>query len=213
MSKELKVIMIIGVVFIVGGILLFRNQPQLENPGQPIDSESLVRESSHMTGKKDAKVTVVEFGDYECPACAAAEPTFEQLRQEYKDNPNVNFVFRNFPLPQHQKALVSAEAAEAAGEQGKFWEMHHKLYQNQAKWIGPGDHKALFLQYATELGLDVLKFSQSLEQNKYSDVINTDGSDGQALGVNSTPTFFINGEKTKGYQYDELKSKIEEKLK
>jgi len=214
MSKELKIIIGIGLVVIVGGIILFtQGNPQPVEPSKSADSKSLVREGSHMTGKLDAKVTIVEFGDYECPACATAEPIIERLRQDYKDNANVNFVFRNFPLSQHQKALTSAEAAEAAGEQGKYWEMHDKIYLNQNAWVGTGDHQAIFLSYAKDIGLDVAKWKQSWEQNKFADVIKTDQSDGVSLGVIATPTFFINGEKTDGFKYDNLKSIIESKLK
>jgi len=213
MSKEVKIIIAIAVVVIGGGIWLFTRQPQTAAPGQAVDAKSLLRDTSHMTGSKDAKVIVVEFGDYECPGCAAAEPNVERLRQEYKDNANVNFAFRNFPLPQHRYALITAEAAEAAGAQGKFWEMHDKLYQAQGEWSASQSPLDLLANYAQQLGLDVNKLKQEVQNNTYADVIKADQSDATSLSVNSTPTFFINGEKTSGYQYDELKSKIEEKLK
>lgn len=214
MSKEAKIMVGIAVAVIAGGMLLFvtSGNPQPAEPGQPADSQSLVRETSHMTGKKDAKVTIVEFGDYECPACAAAEPTMERLREEYKNNPEVNFVFRNFPLPQHKKALPAAQVAEAAAEQGKFWEMVSKLYLNQSQWIGANDHQAVFLTYAQELGLDLDKFKTGWQQQKFSAVISSDQADGVTLGVNSTPTIFINGEKMRGFAYETLKTKIEEQL-
>jgi protein-disulfide isomerase len=214
MTKEIKIMIGIAVVVIIGGVLLFTTSNSTPaEVGAPVDNSQLIRSNSHMTGKADAKVTIVEFGDYECPACAAAEPVVERLRTEYKDNPEVNFVFRNFPLPQHRKAMVSAEAAEAAGEQGKFWEMSDAIYINQAKWIGSNDHMAVFERLAQELGLNVDQFKQSIAQEKYSEVIRADKQDGDSLGVNSTPTFFINGVKTSSFQYDELKSKIEEQLK
>jgi protein-disulfide isomerase len=213
MTKEVKVIIGIAVVIIAGGIFLFTRQPKQEQPSGPTDTASLIRDSSHMTGKKDAKVSVVEFGDYQCPACAAAAPTLSRLRAEYKDNADVNFVFRHFPLPQHDKAIVSAEAAEAAAKQNKFWEMTDKLYETQDTWIGPSDHQAVFSSIAQGLGLDMARFQQDLENHTFTDIINSDKSDGESLGVNSTPSIFINGEKMSGFQYDILKSKIEEKLK
>lgn len=212
MGKEAKIILGIGLAVVLGGVLLFTAQPTPEAPGQSVDPQSLVRETSHMTGKKDAKVSVVEFADYECPACALASPTLSRLREEYKNNPEVNFVYRHFPLPQHKKAIVTAEAAEAAAEQGKFWEMTDRLYTAQKQWQS-GDHAAVFLLIATELGLDVAKFKERLSAHVYSEIINTDKTDGQNIGVNSTPSIFINGEKTNGFNYDDLKNKIEEELK
>lgn len=213
MTKELKIMLVIAAVVLVGGIALFFTSTVTPvTPGGAVDSQSLVRETSHMTGNKDAKVTIVEFGDYQCPFCAQVEPMVERLRQEYKNNAHVNFVFRNFPLSQHTKALVTAEAAEAAGEQGKFWEMHDWLYANQDKWVS-GDHMVLIENAAREMGLDMGKFRDSWKGEKFAEVITADSKDGESLGVTGTPTFFINGEKTKSYNYDELKATIEIKLK
>ncbi len=213
MSKEVKIIIGVGLAVAAGGFFLFTQQPKQLDPGQLVDSQALIRDTSHMTGKKDAKVSVVEFGDYQCPACATAAPILSRLREEYKNIPEVNFVFRHFPLAQHERAIVAAQAAEAAAEQGKFWEMTDKLYQTQNQWIGSVGHEPVFQTLAQELGLDVDKFRQAAESNKYSDIIKADQSDGTALEVNSTPTFFINGLKTAGFGYEELKSTIEEKLK
>lgn len=215
MSKEAKILIAIAGVVVIGGVILaiFFN-PQPKEPGQAIDSQSLVRDTSHMTGKKDAKVTFVEFGDFQCPACAAAAPNIEKLMDDYKGNDNVNFVFRNFPLDTiHPNAHIGSEAAEAAGEQGKFWEMYKVLYEKQTEWSVASSPIDYFVSYAQQLGLNVDQFRSSVTARKFSDIINTDYSDGEKAGVNSTPTIFINGEKTNGYQYDELKSKIEEKLK
>lgn len=213
MTKEVKIMLAIAAVVVVGGIVLFSSQPKPETPGAPVGSASFVRDSSHMTGKKDAKVQVVEFGDYECPACGAAAPILSRLRQEYTSNADVNFVFRHFPLPQHSKAIVAAEAAEAAGEQGKYFEMTDKIYETQNLWTGAGDHKAVFINIAKNLGLNVDTFSKDLDKHTYDEIINTDKADGTSLGVNSTPTFFINGEKMPSFQYEALRAKIEEKLK
>ena len=148
-----------------------------------------------MTGSPNAKVTVVEFGDYQCPACAYINPAVKQVIATYGANPNFNFVFRNFPLAQHRNAQLAAEAAESAGEQGKFWEMHDKIYEAQNDWAESGSALDMFTGYAQALGVDVNKFKQAIEQKKFDDVIRADARDGDTLGVNSTPTFFINGEK------------------
>ena len=215
MSKEAKVLIGIAIVVVIGGILLaiFAN-PQPSEPGAAVDAQSLVRESSHMTGKAGAKVTIVEFGDFQCPACAAAHPIVKQALESYKDNENVNFVFRNFPLDSiHPNAQISAEAAEAAGAQGKYWEMHNLLYEKQADWSTNAAPLETFVGYAQSLGLDVDKFRQSVSQRMATDIIKADYDDGQKIGVNSTPTFFINGVKeAKVLSLDELKAKIELEL-
>jgi protein-disulfide isomerase len=215
MRTEIKVMLGIGAVVVAGAVALFVAQPTPATPGEPVDASSLIRENSHMTGSKDATVTIVEFGDYECPACAQTEPLMEQLRTEYQNNPQVNFVFRHYPLAQHKKALAAAEVAEAAGEQGKYWEMHHLLYQHQGRWVGNGDHQALFIGFAQELGLDVAAFQESTSKQKYAEIIRADAADGDKLGVRATPTFFINGEKLEGVpsSYEKFKQLVEEKLK
>src|SRR5258708_6923943 len=124
MSKQAKIMMVIGLVVIVGGIWLLAKTPQQQQAGKAIDSKSLVRSTSHMTGSPNAKVTLVEFGDFQCPACGAAYPVLKPILATYQSNPNFNFVFRNFPLPQHPYAQIAAEASEAAGAQGKYWQMH-----------------------------------------------------------------------------------------
>lgn len=215
MTKEAKILIGIGGVVIIGGLLLavFAN-PQPIEPGKVVDNQALIRENSYMTKASTAKVNIVEFGDYQCPACGAAHPNLKKIIEDYKDNPDVNFVFRNFPLDTiHPNAHISSEAAEAAGAQGKYWEMHDLLYQRQSEWEASPSPVDIFARYAAEIGLDVEKFKSEVSSRKYAEVIRADQSDGEAAGVNSTPTIFINGEKSDSYQYDALKAKIEEMLK
>mgnify|MGYP001559378014 CR=1 FL=1 len=211
MSTESKIISGVGVLFFaLFAVLIYRT-----NTGTSVvaDPNLLIGQLSYMTGKRDAKVNIVEFGDYQCPACAYASPIVQQLVEVYKNNPNVNFVFRNFPLPQHSNAMVSAEAAEAARVQGKFLEMSDMLYSGQNEWAGNKQALEIFTGYAQKLGLDVKAFTDSVSQKKFQDVIIKDRSDGQVLGVNSTPSFFINGEKLAGIpSFDDFKKKIDEKL-
>lgn len=211
MSTETKIISGVGIIFFaLFAFLIYRTST---GPQTIADPALLIADSSHMTGTKDAKVNIVEFGDYQCPACAYANPIVQQLIAEYKDNPEVNFVFRNFPLPQHSNGMVAAEAAEAAGAQGKFLEMVDILYKNQNEWSGNSKPLEIFAGYAQKLGLNVKDFNDSINQKKFQEVINKDRSDGQALGVNSTPTFFINGEKFEGgLSFDAFKKKIDERL-
>src|SRR3989338_153669 len=211
MSTETKIISGVGIGFFALLALLIYST---NSGSQPVaDPNLLIGQSSYMTGTKDAKVNVVEFGDFQCPACAYANPIVQQLIKFYKDNPNVNFVFRHFPLPQHSNAMISAEAVESAGAQGKFWEMLDLVYSGQNEWSGNPKALDVFVGYAQKLGLDTKVFADSISQKKFQNVITKDRSDGQALGVNSTPTFFINGEKLVGIPgSEEFKKKIDEKL-
>jgi protein-disulfide isomerase len=214
MPKEAKILLGIGIAVVLGGIALFAFQGKPEKAGQPVDTNSLIRETSRMTGSKDAKVTLVEFGDYECPACGMAHPILKRIIEDYGSNPDFNFVFRNFPLRNiHPNAMISAQAAEAAGAQRKFWEMHDLLYEKQEEWTKSSSPLDLFMTYAGQLGLDANKLKSDIEQNIHRELVLTDLDDGGKIGVNSTPTIFINGEETPGFQYELLKNKIEEKLK
>jgi protein-disulfide isomerase len=162
--------------------------------GQPVDQSKLVRTTSHMTGSPSAKVTLVEFGDYQCPSCGAAYQPIKDLVSQYSSNSNFNFVFREFPLSSvHPNADIAAEAAEAAGEQGAYWQMHDLLYQNQAEWADSGAPMQFFLKYAQQIGLDVNKFQTEVQASKFDSVISADVADGNAVNVNATPTFYVNG--------------------
>ncbi len=211
MRKE-TAIMIGGFVVIFGGLgfLITRNNQVTTTPAP---KDQLIRPTSHSTVNPDAKVNIVEFGDFQCPACAAAFPIVEQLLALYKDNPQVNFVSRNFPLPQHQYALITAEAAEAAGAQGKYWEMYRLIYANQDTWVNSADPMSILVGYATQLKLDVERFKSEVTANKYNDIINQDKQDGIALGINSTPTFFINGVRATGVQdFADFKARVDAAL-
>ena len=210
MSQEAKVLTGIGLVsilLIVGAVIfLSKSSPTPQNVIS--DSKLLVKSDSHVLGSNQAKVTIVEFGDYQCPACGAAYPVTKQIIKDY--GAKIKFVFRNFPLTQHQNAKVAAEAAEAAGTQGKFWEMHDILYEKQSEWGQSSDPMPFFLDYAKKVGLNVSKFEEDVKGDKFVGKINTDANDGSSLGVNVTPTFFINGEKVEGVlSYSEFKKRIE----
>ncbi|MBV8857361.1 MAG: DsbA family protein [Acidobacteria bacterium] len=157
-------------------------------------------------GKADASVTVVEFTDYQCPSCAAAQPILEKLITEYGDR--VRFVIRDFPLQMHPEARKAAEAAEAAREQGKYWDFTAILFRNQSA-LKPEQLK----QYAQVIGLDRAKFDAALDKGTFADKVERDMIDGQKFGVSGTPTFFVNGRRAKDASYDTLKAAIEEALK
>lgn len=147
-----------------------------------------VNREDHIAGRPDAPIQLVEYGDYQCPYCGRASAELKKLRAALGDQ--LGYVFRHFPLTQvHPYSLLAAEAAEAAGAQGKFWEMHDMLFDNQDAL----DRESL-LAYASDLGLDLNRFVLDLEEHRFLDRIHRDFIGGARSGVGGTPTFFINGE-------------------
>jgi protein-disulfide isomerase len=173
-------------------------------PEPPVFSISTADQPS--LGNAAAPVTIVEFTDYQCPGCAATQPTLARLLKEYGDK--VRLVARDFPLSQHAEAFKAAEAAEAAREQGKYWEYTEILMRNQSA-LGVTKLK----DYASELDLDRARFDTALDSGKFADTVQRDIEDGLKLGVDSTPTVFINGRRVADKSYDALKAIIERALK
>lgn len=150
--------------------------------------------TSHLYGNTDASVTLVEYGDFQCPACFQYYPILKQVKEKYKDV--MTFQFRNFPLVQiHQNAMSAHRGAEAAANQGKFWEMHDLLYERQQSWSQALSPTAVVESYAEELGLNIDQFKADLASEEVSLRISADIDVGQSLGATGTPTFVLNGEK------------------
>lgn len=161
----------------------------------PVADSSLVTEDSWKITSADATVTIVEFLDFECEACGAAHPVVQQILDDYKGR--VNYVVRNFP--NHNNSVLAATAAEAAGEQGKYWEMFNALFEKQGEWGEKREPQTeAFISYARDIGLDIDAFTAALSSGKYDDKIAKDRAEGIAVGVDATPTFFINGKKSVG---------------
>lgn len=167
-------------------------------------------------GNEKAKVMVIEFSDFQCPFCRSFwRDTLPQLKKEYIDMGKIKFVYRDYPLDFHQGAKPAAEGAECARDQGKFWEMHDKIFQEQDKQ-GQGTiqfDKTDVVKWAGQLGLDMSKFNQCLDSGKYKAEVEKDFKDGSAAGVSGTPTTFINGRSLVGAQpYSSFKALIDEEL-
>ena len=145
--------------------------------------------SVHIRGNPDAPVTLEEFGDFECPSCKNVATFLDQVIKEY--HPHVREIFRNFPLAMHQHAREAALAAEAAGLQGRFWEMHDMLFREQAVWSSATDAEMLFDTYAETLGLDLNQFRKDLKSDKVRERIESDQARAKSLGVKVAPTLFI----------------------
>ena len=155
-----------------------------------------VNENDHIAGPEDAQITLVEYGDYECPHCARAFPIVKEIRERMGDR--LCFVYRNFPLREaHPHAEHAAESAEWAGEFGKFWEMHDALFEHRSDGPDWLDDDRL-LQYASDLGLDQDDLERAFMEERYRSRVRSDFMSGVRSGVNGTPTFFINGSRYDG---------------
>jgi len=167
-------------------------QPGAALPKPAAGRPRLGAEPPHRLGNADAPVMLEEFGDFECQACAALHPALKTIKADFGSR--VVIVFREFPLASvHQHTLAAARAAEAAGLQGKFWEMHDLLYENQKDWHVSSDVESLFEQYAKQIGLQVERFKQDINGEAVTGRVTLDQERGRWIGVNSTPTIFLNG--------------------
>ena len=147
-------------------------------------------ESMHIRGNPDAPVTMEEFADFQCPPCGNFAGFAEELLKEYDSR--LRIVFRNFPLPVHEHAHEAAMAAEAAGLQGRFWEMHDVLYREQAAWSKAPNARELFESYAGTIGLNLDQFKKEMDGEKARERVDSDHALGDSLGITLTPTLFIN---------------------
>jgi len=182
------------------------NQPSAPAPAA-IRKVDVPADAPFKGGKAGAKVTIVEWSDFQCPFCSRVVPTIKQIQDSYGDN--VKIVFRQQPLPFHNNAKIAAEASLAAHEQNKFWEMHDKMFANAQAL-----DRASLERYASEIGLDVGKFKTALDSGKYTKRVEEDSAAGMAVGANGTPTFFINGREFVGAQpFEAFKNIIDEEIK
>ena len=179
--KKAFIIILLVVVAISGGALLKK-----DNKAAP------VQPTSHTFGDGKSGVVLKEYGDFQCPGCGAFFPILKQVKEKYKEQ--ITFQFINFPLSQiHPNAQAAHRAAHAAGNQGKFWEMHDQLYENQNTWKDSINTTRDFEAYATQLGLDIPKFKIDFASSETNSIIQADIRTGQDLKVTGTPTFFLDG--------------------
>lgn len=209
MTKEVKTVLIIGgIVLAIVAVIIMVSKYVAGN--RPLASEALIRDTSHFIGSAEAPVTLIEFGDFQCPSCGQAESIVRQIKTDYPDQ--VKFVFRHYTLPYHQHAAIMAQASEAAALQGKFWEMHDLIFDGQNTWSTLGNVEATIEGYAQQLSLDINQFKSDLRSQAVKDRVKADQRDGEALGVSGTPTFFLNGQKLDDYSYNNLKARIDQIL-
>ncbi|MCX6793733.1 MAG: thioredoxin domain-containing protein [Candidatus Gottesmanbacteria bacterium] len=191
MKGETKLFLgiIIGTIVIVGVGIAILSRPV---GSTKVDSSLLVRADSNKIATSSATVTLVEFSDFQCPACGAYYPMVTQVIKDFKDS--MTFVYRNFPLTDlHPNAKLAAQAAEAAGLQGKYWEMHDILFTKQSDWSASGSVRDIFARYAESLGMNVDQFKKDIDSDAVKNRVTQDINDGNALGIKGTPTFFLDG--------------------
>lgn len=206
MKKEAGILISIAVIAIgiIVGVMISNSNTSSNS------SKLLWRDDAPMTGATNPKVKVVEFGDFQCPACGYVAPAVRNILAANKDT--VQLEFRHYPLTQiHNNAMNAAIAAEITKKYGKFWEMDKILYDNQSSWSDKSNTADIFAGFATLIGMDETKFRQDWSnQQPYIDSINNDKAAGDAAGIQGTPTFFINGSEYKGNLSEvDLKAAIE----
>lgn len=188
MNKFVIIITVVSIALVVGIIALVESS----NVSPEKKAEVLTTATEdHAYGNKEAKVTIVEYLDFQCPACAANFPMVEKIKEEYKDK--IQFVVRHYPLPSHQYGRAASQAVVAADKQGKFWEMYKLMFDNQETWSNNPNYASDFESYAQQLSLDMDKFRVDRDSQDTKDRIQRDLNSARTLGVQGTPTFFMNG--------------------
>jgi protein-disulfide isomerase len=202
------------VIIAIAGVALLataNQRPAAGTSGRPSITTTVPLDTLPARGKADAPVTVVEYADFQCPACGVFATTIEAgIVKDYVDTGKVRFVFHDFPLPQHANAIPAAEAAHSAADQGAFWPYHDLLYAKQAEWENSPQPLAQFADYAEQLKLDRGKFEASYNSHMHQATIMQLYQDSNNGGVNQTPTFAIDG---KAYYATELREAIDAALK
>ncbi|HEY0458252.1 MAG TPA: thioredoxin domain-containing protein [Pyrinomonadaceae bacterium] len=199
-------LVIIGLVLIAaigGGWWFYSSSKTKPKPGpvtnsntsanRPAPPPEMGAQPPNLVGSPNASVTVEEFADFQCPTCGAMHPKFKEIQSLYGSR--IKFIFRNFPLaiPAHDKAYEAAVAAEAAGLQGRFWDMQNLLFTNQQAWSANPDYRKVWEEYATRIGLDIERFKDDMAGLNAKARVEADLKRGRALNISSTPSLFING--------------------
>jgi protein-disulfide isomerase len=210
MSKQFLLILM-AVVVVFGGLLFFNKRDTGSTNGG--DSGDAAVLSENKTEEGSTGVVLIEYGDFQCPACRQFFPVIQQLKEEYKGK--VTFQFRHFPLTEiHQNALISSRAAEAAAMQNKFWEMHDLLYENQDSWAQSTNPTPIFEGFAKQLQLDEAKFNEDMKSEAVNNIIQADRNYAKEQGFSSTPTFELDGKKIEENptSYDAFKKLIDDAI-
>lgn len=199
-----KIVALIAVLALGGAIYYSKQAAEKANEGVVINT--------HVKGNPEAKVELIEYSDFQCPACGQFYPYVKEIIEDYGSD--IRFEYRHFPLiTVHPSAVPAARAAEAADQQGKFWEMHDKLFENQSVWSKSSNPSSLFNQYAEELGLNMDQFKRQQNAAMIADAIDKSFQDARSRGFSGTPTFLLNGEKMQFETFEEFRSAIDAAVK
>ncbi len=203
-SQMKKLLVWVGVVVVAGGIVWL-----VVAAGGP--TEPVIPDTDPFKGVENAEVVVTEYSDFQCPACKAAQPVVKQVVDQYGDR--IKFVYANFPIPSHQNGDEAARAGECGFDQGKFWELHDVFFDKQETWGNLADPKEEFTTYATSVGMDATAFATCYDGSDAKNRVQQDTREANSKGVNSTPTFFVNGQKIVGAQpLSKFQEAIDEEL-
>lgn len=202
---------IIILILIVWGLIVASNKTS-NRSGLSLGQPAEVTDLDHVTGPKDAPVTLVEYSDFQCPACESYFYVVERLMAS--STVPIRFVYRHFPLSQHANAVPASLASEAAGVQGKFWEMYRLLFDNHTDWTELKDPNPVFIGYATKIGLNIEAFKSDMASSTLKQKITDSINEGTSIGISGTPTFFVNGKVIDNPKsYEEFKTIIEQASK
>jgi protein-disulfide isomerase len=218
------IILVVGLLTFATATALYRQKTKPSTkPQTPAPAGSVATEGAtptpeaenpmlHVRGPRDAVLKVEVYGDFQCPACSTASRVIDELQQqEYRGK--IKVIFHEFPLAMHRHAKEAAMTAEAAGLQGKFWEMHDMLYKYQEVWSQISDVRVFFENYAQAIGLDVEQFKADRDSVRVENIVIEDGTDGEVRGVRNTPTIFINDVESKtAFTKEKLKEAIDAAL-
>ncbi|MHA7146711.1 DsbA family protein [Arthrobacter sp. TmT3-37] len=210
LQNRVMVGLLAAVALVIGLVVLFNTLGEDEGQaaGTATTAEVVRGDSHRLSQAPDEKAVLVEFLDFECEACLAAYPVVEDLSEEYGENLTV--VSRYFPLPGHRNSETAAAAVEAAAQQGKFKDMHARMYETQTEWgEADEDRSPVFRGYAEDLGLDMAAYDAAIADPATMERVDVDKADGMALNVEGTPTFFLDGEKIQPSTLEEFRSLIE----
>ncbi len=205
-ANVMRKICIWGLVILAVGFFGYKLFKYLSAPVDNVDIFEIA-ESEWVKGAVNARATLIEYSDYQCPACKSITPLLERLVNEFPND--LRLVFRDFPLTTiHKYALPAAKAAEASGKQGKYWEMHDVLFDKQEEWATSGDSEK-FNRYALDLGLNVDNFKSDYDSKIVEEAVKKDIVSGGRLRINSTPALYLNGKKLTVESYEQLKREVE----
>lgn len=199
------IIFVVVLALIVWGLIAAMNK---ESTGPKLEAPAPISAADHVRGPENAPVALIEYSDFQCPACQAYYPLIERVLAS--STVPIRMVYRHFPLPQHKNATIAAQASEAAAMQGKFWEMYGMLFISPAEWTELADPRDVFAGYAQRIGINVTKFKADMDGAVAKEIVQRQLAEGQSIGINQTPTFFLNGKMVENPQgYDQFEKAIQ----